>query len=179
MNLRKAQPGDLAAVAAIYEEAKAALREQGVDQWQDGYPNETSARADLKAGTCFVLTEDGGVVATACLDFGNEPTYDAIFEGAWQGDDKNYGFLHRVAVSGKIKGRGAASLFFEELKRQAAARGVTTLRGDTHRDNLPMQRAMEKNGFQRRGIIYLEDGSERLAYEFLIRGGVRDLTKTA
>ena len=42
------------------------------------------------------------------------------------------------------------------------------LRGDTHRGNKIMQRVLEKNGLVYRGIIYLEDGGERLAFEKLL-----------
>ena len=40
------------------------------------------------------------------------------------------------------------------------------MRGDTHEDNLPMQRVLEKNGFQRCGTIFVEDGSPRIAYQY-------------
>ena len=39
------------------------------------------------------------------------------------------------------------------------------LRIDTHRDNRIMQHLIEKHGFTYCGIIWLEDGTERLAYE--------------
>ncbi len=42
------------------------------------------------------------------------------------------------------------------------------IRGDTHRLNLPMQRVMAKNGLELRGVIHVEDGSERLAYECIL-----------
>ena len=79
-----------------------------------------------------------------------------------------YGFLHRIAVLPEAKGKGAAGLFFDELKRQAQEKGIKVLRGDTHRDNKPMQRVMEKNGLTYRGVIHVEDGAERLAYEALL-----------
>lgn len=167
MELRKAKLSDLPAITAIYEDAKEALKAQGIDQWQDGYPNEESARADIESGTSYVLADECGVFATACLAFGHEPTYDVVLGGAWQAEG-SYGFLHRVAVSGARKRSGAASRFFEELRRQAGERGIKILRGDTHQDNAAMQRTMEKNGFSRCGIILLEDGSERVAYECLL-----------
>ena len=71
----------------------------------------------------------------------------------------------RQAVSGACKGKGGPSLFFQELERQARERGLPCLRGDTHRENKIMQRVMEKNGLSYRGVIYLEDGGERLAFE--------------
>lgn len=168
MLIRKTAPADLPAIARLYDEARAALRAAGVDQWQDGYPNEASARTDMDAGTGYVLEDGGEIIATACLAFGHEPTYDKIEQGSWAVEGEPYGFLHRVAVSPKAKGKGAAGLFFAELKAQAAARGVRILRGDTHRDNRPMQRVMAKNGLEYRGIIHVEDGSERLAYEILL-----------
>ncbi len=169
MKLRKAELSDLSAIEQIYEDAKASLRGRGIDQWQDGYPNRGSAREDIEAGTGYVLEEDGTAVATACLAFGTEPTYETVYEGAWEGSG-NYGFLHRVAVLSAKKGGGAASLFFNELKRQARDRGIFILRADTHEENLPMQRVLEKNGFSRKGIIYLADGSRRAAYEWIDKG---------
>ena len=41
------------------------------------------------------------------------------------------------------------------------------LRIDTHEDNKVMQHVVEKMGFSRRGIIYVADGSPRIAYEMV------------
>lgn len=165
MVLRRGKETDCPAVEALYEEAKDFLRAQGVDQWQDGYPNGEVFLEDVADGTAYVLEADSQVVATACLCLGTEPTYAAIYQGAWAVDAKEYAFLHRIAVSGSCKGQNVPALFFGELERQARERGLTSLRGDTHRDNKIMQRVMEKNGLSHRGIIYLEDGGERLAFE--------------
>ena len=60
-------------------------------------------------------------------------------------------------------------MFFQQLEQEARARGLNVLRGDTHRDNKIMQRVMEKNGLQYRGIIYLADGDQRLAFEKILK----------
>lgn len=165
---RLAQEGDLPAIGLLFAQARQALAAAGVDQWQDGYPNEDDARRDMEAGTGYVIEEDGQVLAYACLSFGHEPTYDEI-QGRWLGEGA-YGFLHRAAVAPAAKGRGLAVELFEELKRQAGERGVGIIRGDTHRDNQAMQRVMAKAGLAYRGIIRVEDGSERLAFEALLEG---------
>lgn len=167
MKLRLARREDVPEIARLYDLARAALKDAGVNQWQDGYPNGEDALADIQAGRGYVLTEDGRVVGFACLAFGVEHTYDVIEQGSWLGQGE-YGFLHRVAVDPETKGRGAAGLFFDELKRQARERGVRIIRGDTHRDNMPMQRVMAKNGLELRGIIHVEDGTQRLAYECIL-----------
>ena len=39
------------------------------------------------------------------------------------------------------------------------------MRCDTHKDNLPMRRTLEKNGYTLCGTIHVEDGIPRVAYE--------------
>ncbi len=41
------------------------------------------------------------------------------------------------------------------------------LRIDTHEDNLPMQGASIKAGFERVGIVYVSDGTPRVAFDWL------------
>ena len=41
------------------------------------------------------------------------------------------------------------------------------LRIDTHRDNLPMQGASIKAGFERAGVVYVSDGTARVAFDWL------------
>ena len=135
MKLRKATVADGPAVAALYREAQAFLAAQGIDQWQDGYPNEETFQEDVARGESWLLEDEGQVVATACLGLGREPTYDTIYQGAWGTEAPEYAFLHRIAVSGACKGKGAPSWFFQELERQARERGLPCLRGDTHREN--------------------------------------------
>ena len=41
------------------------------------------------------------------------------------------------------------------------------MRIDTHEDNKIMQHLIEKNGFSKRGIIFKDDGSPRVAFEYV------------
>ena len=66
--------------------------------------------------------------------------------------------IHRIAV--KYHGRGIADFCFNECFKQ-----FPIIRIDTHEDNIPMQRCLSKNGFEYCGIIYLANGSKRLAYQ--------------
>jgi hypothetical protein len=85
-----------------------------------------------------------------------EPTYDRI-DGAWLTDGP-YGVIHRIASYPGVHGIFSAVIAY-------AAQRYAHLRIDTHRDNRIMQHLIEKHGFTYCGIIWLEDGSERLAYE--------------
>ena len=88
---------------------------------------------------------------------GADPTYEVIEDGAWP-DNSPYGTIHRIAGDGQVKGLLQLCVAF--CKTQ-----IKILRIDTHHDNRIMQRAIEKNGFQRCGIIYTANGSPRIAYQ--------------
>lgn len=165
MKIRLAEAKDLPKITALYDSAKELLRSRGIDQWQNGYPNAESAAADIRGGESYVLEEEGEVVGTAYIGFGTEPTYDKIVKGAWKCAPERYAFLHRVAVSSAYSGRGLALQFFHEAEKLCREKGVTVLRCDTHRQNLAMQKTLERSGFAYCGIIYLEDGAERFGYE--------------
>ncbi len=49
MRLRKVSIEEKHVAMEIIDMAKLHLREQGIDQWQDGYPNLDSIRADIMA----------------------------------------------------------------------------------------------------------------------------------
>ena len=165
MKIRLAVLEDLSKITALYDEAKELLHSRGIDQWQDGYPNTASASDDIRTGGSYVLEEHGEVIGTAFIGFGTEPTYEKIYEGQWKHTCGQYAFLHRVTVSSTYSGKGLAGQFFREAENLCRMKNVPLLRCDTHRQNLAMQRTLERCGFAYCGIIYLENGDERFGYE--------------
>lgn len=168
MKIIKAVESDIGSMEKIYQDAQAALRANGVDQWQDVFPNADTAAQDINAGSSYVLWDNGSIIGTASISIGEEPTYRVIRQGAWLSGSSNYAFLHRVAVASDAKGKGAVSEFFGLAEKLSLENGVSSLRCDTHMDNLPMQRALLKYGFTRCGIIDIENGAERVAFEKLL-----------
>lgn len=160
MRIRKATESDLSAVMQIYADARAYMRENGNRaQWGGGYPSESLIRADIAGGYLHVCVEGEEILGVFYFREGEDPTYNNIYEGAWR-NDAPYAVIHRIAVSKESHGKGVAAFCF------AYCYGLCrNLKIDTHRQNLPMQRALEKNGFRLCGIIYLENGDERIAFQ--------------
>ena len=71
-------------------------------------------------------------------------------------------------ISVSNRGRGLSGKIIEFAADFAVKNGKKSLRIDTHRGNAVMRRMLEKNGFVYCGIIYLEGGEERVAYEKMI-----------
>lgn len=158
MRIRKSNIADIPAIDEIYRSAKKFMRENGnATQWDGEYPNGSDAADDLKNGIGYVCEHGGEVVAAFAFCVGDDPAYDVIYDGAWL-DTEKYAFVHRIAV--KYHGRGIVDFCFSECFKL-----YPNLKIDTHKDNLPMQKVLVRNGFSHCGTIYLEDGSPRLAYQ--------------
>lgn len=168
MNYRKTTVADTDAVLDVYRKAKAFMDQTGnPDQWESGYPSRAIVEEDIYNGAGRVLTDDDGKIL-AVLAFFTEPdaTYGEIRDGAWP-DSRPYAVVHRIAAI--EQGRGLAAIAIREAIEEAAALGFPSLRMDTYRDNLPMQRFLKREGFVHCGTISLSgDFSDekrlRLAY---------------
>ena len=164
--LRPTCEGDLPEVMRIIADAQADFRARGIDQWQNGYPNEQVIRGDIERGESYVVTRGEQIVATAMITFAPDPNYAGIYGGEWLlAAPKSYATIHRIAVDLGERGQGVAEWIVGQTERMCRKRGADSLRIDTHRDNRSMQRVAEKNGMTLCGIIHLADGAERLAYE--------------
>jgi Cof subfamily protein (haloacid dehalogenase superfamily) len=164
--LRPTCEGDLPEVMRIIADAQADFRARGIDQWQNGYPNEQVIRGDIERGESYVVTRGEQIVATAMITFAPDPNYAVIYGGEWLlAAPKSYATIHRISVDLAERGQGVAEWIVGQTERMCRKRGADSLRIDTHRDNRSMQRVAEKNGMTLCGIIHLADGAERLAYE--------------
>lgn len=159
MQIRLSRPEDIPAMLGIYEEARAFMRETGnPNQWADGYPAEELLRTDIERKNSYVVEEQDQIIATFAFILGDDPTYARIDDGAWLNQEP-YGTIHRLAS--RQGTHGIAQFCFDWCKNQ-----IRDLRADTYQDNVIMQHLLEKNGFIRCGIIYLANGSPRIAYQF-------------
>lgn len=158
MILRKATEADAVSANAIYDEARKYMRMSGnLHQWPAAYPGIKDIIDDIATGTSYVIEDEGEIVGVFHFHIGTDPTYMVINDGSWKNDEP-YAVIHRVAV--KYHGRGIADFIYSECYKM-----FPNLKIDTHRDNLPMQKSLQKNGFEYCGITHLLNGEERLAYQ--------------
>ena len=165
MELRTAAPEDLGKIMELIDQAKAFLKRNGVDQWQNGYPDQTCIEEDIRKGRGYLCIQDQDVAGYVCIDFEGEPAYDTL-DGKWL-SIQPYVAVHRLALDASVRGRGLASQAFEETERLARSREIHSFKVDTDNDNQIMKHLLEKNGFQFCGTICF-DNSEKIAFEKLI-----------
>ena len=153
-----ATEADLPRILEIYDIAKAYMRANGnPNQWNGAYPDSETLRKDIEKQRLYVYKKAGSIHGVFMLLLEEEPTYAYIEDGSWR-EETPYGAIHRLAGDGEVRGLFTKCVAFCESK-------VKYLRADTHFDNHTMQHLLEKNGFERRGIIYLKNGDPRIAYQ--------------
>ncbi len=147
------------------------MRENGnPTQWGNYWPSEEIVLEDCAPdGHGYVIVnENGDICGVFAFFVGIDETYLKIEQGSWLNDEP-YGAIHRIASDGVTHG----------VLRMAAewcGQFVPNLRADTHRDNMPMQKALLSNGFCRCGVIHIfphgtETGvsAERIAFQKKVR----------
>lgn len=171
--MRRAKARDIASIVEILQGAKNYLKEQGLDQWQGEYPNIDTVQKDMDYHQAFVLVVDDQVAGYAAAFEGEDPLYTALEDGSWLVDGHDYASLHRVAMSDKYRGQRLAPRFMTALISYFYAQGARDFRIDTHPGNLPMQKVITNNGFEKRGTVHMQEGANistaRWAYQLLIQ----------
>jgi len=167
MEIRKSATCDICYLMKIFDEARGTIATLGIDQWQDGYPSHKIVLTDIELSRSYSAVIDGEICGTFVLVDDGEVTYDKIYDGHWiTGDDsQSYVAIHRVAISVKNRGQGVSTSIINYAADHAKALSRSSLRIDTHEGNKVMRRMLEKHGFTYCGIIYLENGHSRVAYE--------------
>ncbi len=169
MILRLSKPQDISRIMQLIEYAQKFFFNAKINQWQNNYPNIEVIQKDIDDNVSYVVCDDSNsIVATAMISFAGEETYDEI-DGKWITEaNANYAVVHRIAVDPIYKGQGVAGFILNKAMEMLPQKNAASLRIDTHRDNAPMQKVIQRMNFNYCGIIYVDDKQERLAYEKLL-----------
>lgn len=165
MNLRKATFIEIPAIWEILQQAIQQRKQDGSDQWQNGYPNEQVIHNDISKGYGYVLVDNNLIIAYAAIIFDIEPAYNDI-KGKWL-TNGDYLVIHRVATLNTVKRKGVATHLFRMIEGLCVKENVYSIKVDTNFDNIPMLKIFDKLGYVYCGEVLLM-GAPRKAYEKVI-----------
>ncbi len=157
-DFRKAAISDISQIWVIIQQAIVRRKNDGSQQWQDGYPNESIIQQDIEKGIGYVLTDGDTISGYAAILFNDEPAYENL-KGTWLTNGE-FAVVHRVAISDDYLGKGLAQKIFLSTEDLALDNNIFSIKVDTNFDNIPMLKILEKLGY-----IYCG--------EVTFRGGVR------
>ncbi len=162
MELRNIELSEVDRAMSIIDDAKKHLKEQGIDQWQKGYPDYECIKNDSISQKGFFIVDNKEVLGYLCIDFDGEPAYDNL-NGKWISDEK-YVVVHRMAFGENARGKKLTDEVFRLVEKMSEDKGINYFRVDTDADNIKMQHVLKKNGFIFRGRIWF-DNSEKIAFD--------------
>lgn len=161
-NFRKAEKEEVDQIWKILQGAIQRRKEDGSNQWQDGYPNPMVIQNDLEKGCGYVLTYGDTIIGYCSILINDDPAY-ANIDGEWvtNGDFVVY---HRVAISEQYLGKGLAQKMLKYIEDFALNNNIKSLKADTNYDNVGMLKIFEKTGYTYCGEVFFR-GTARKAFE--------------
>ena len=164
MLIRLANIDDVMVIMSIVRSAQQALKELGIDQWQNGYPSAEVICDDISRGVGYVAcAEDGAVVGYEAVVLTGEEAYEQIADREWNTPDR-YVVVHRLCVSGDARRCGVAMALMSFASKHAQQYDIHAFRIDTHKGNVRMLSLLHKLGFKRVGVVQYDSG-EREAFD--------------
>jgi GNAT superfamily N-acetyltransferase len=142
VNIRPCQAEDVAAVAALLDEATVWVGERGFEQWPLPFPRDELAAA-IERGEVYVAELNGETVATVTLLW-DDPRH-------WGERPPDAAYVHKLAVSRACAGQRIGRAIVDWADATAAANGRAFLRLDCLRKNPGIRRYYEQLGFEHRG----------------------------
>lgn len=171
-SVRNATTADLDKIWTIISFAIECRKNEGSNQWQDGYPNTTTITQDIDLKQAFVVEQNGEILAYFALIFDTEPAYEALVKGSWQSNEK-YAVVHRVAVGKSTKGKGLGKWILQQIENLCFEKNYFYIRIDTNFDNRQMLRILENLNYKYCGKVYFRN-SERLAFDKILNPTASD-----
>lgn len=161
-NFRKATLSEINPIWDILQQAIIRRKNDGSNQWQDGYPNLEVVKKDIEKESGYVLTEGETIVGYIAVLINDEPAYEKI-EGEWLTND-DFVLFHRVAIAENYLGKGLAKMMINYIEDFALKNKIKSIKADTNFDNDAMLNIFEKIGYKYCGQVYLR-GNPRRAFE--------------
>lgn len=156
--IRRSAIEDMSTILQLIEYGRQKMISEGnTTQWTGGHPSVQQIEHDIAHGVSYIVMDGDCPVATFALIEGPDSTYARIYSGQWL-NELPYYVIHRVASALGVHGIMHAVLDY-------AFSLADTIRIDTHEDNVTMRSLLVKYGFTYCGIIHLENGDPRLAYQ--------------
>ncbi|MCJ8289965.1 MAG: GNAT family N-acetyltransferase [Crocinitomicaceae bacterium] len=161
-------PHEIDAIIALTKRCGEHMRKNGIDQWDEDYPDRTDIENDIKTETLFAYRDDETIIGIVVLNESQEIEYDAI---NWLTDSKSRNLVvHRLAVDPDRQGKGIARMLMDHTEDYARQHQYDSIRLDTFSQNPRNQRFYTNRGYTDLGSVFLKYKKEHpyFCYELLL-----------
>jgi ribosomal protein S18 acetylase RimI-like enzyme len=167
MIIRKAEISDLENIMLMYKSCVAGMVENGIDQWDETYPNDEIISEDLNVGTYYVSEMDGTIIAGINIDQNQDNTYLAI---DWEDISNSFLVVHRLGVKEEFWNDGIGKSLMLFTENLVTEKGLNSIRLDTYSGNPKAMEFYRRLGYRELGVINLKPNkNEYYCFEKIIK----------
>lgn len=152
--IRSADMGDIERVTDIVRNATCQMEEQGIDQWDDIYPNRTTLRNDIENGHLHVIENKTGIAGFVTLSPEELPEYNDVH---WIYCGRVLA-VYRLTIAPEHQGRKLASRLMDFAEKEAESKGFDTIRLDVFTENPRAVALYERRGYREAGTVHFRKG---------------------
>ena len=169
--IHRIESDDMQRIMKITNDAKCLLKQNGSLQWQQGYPNEETFISDINNKSLYGIYENNNLMAYGAYILGKDINYVEI-DGKWDvpANEKDLA-IHRVAVDSNCHGKKYGVKILKYGIIYAKKLRCISVKVDTHKNNIPMQKCINNSGFVYKGVVkIIRDKLDNLrnAYEIVL-----------
>jgi ribosomal protein S18 acetylase RimI-like enzyme len=128
MIILPATPADLDPIMHLIAAVVAHMRSQGIEQWDNFYPDRPTFAADLAANSLYVAKSNDTLLGVIALD---EQQFDGWKPAPWTITGRILS-VHRLAVDPSVQRQGIATRLMDFAEGFARRNDFAAIRLDTH-----------------------------------------------
>ena len=158
MIIRKAKISDLENIMLMYKSCVTGMLKNGIDQWDETYPNAEIISEDLNVGTYYVAEIDETIIGGVNIDENQDDSYLAL---DWKDKSDSFFVGHRLGVKEEFwnKKIGKDMMLFTE--KLVLERGFKSIRLDTYSGNPKAMEFYIRLGYTELGTIDLKPEKDK------------------
>jgi ribosomal protein S18 acetylase RimI-like enzyme len=162
------KPEEVQEILELTKACGAHMRDNGIDQWDENYPDIDSLKHDLETQTLFTYRDESLIKGIVVLNESQDEEYAQI-NWSTSDTDKNL-VVHRLAVHPDFQGQGIARKLMDFAEQFAKSKQYDAIRLDTFSQNPRNQKFYKNRGYTELGSVYLKYKKEHpyFCYELIL-----------
>jgi len=166
MNITQATVADIDAITELIRQAVRIMQKNGIDQWNDNYPNKNLVTDDVAMGSLFKITVDGNIAGIVTLNELQFPDYSKIH---WKDSTGRPLVVHRLCIDPRYQGKSLAKRLMFFAEEYAKKNGYSSIRLDTYSKNYIALKLYKSLKYEQGGDVSLREGKVFHCFEKAIK----------
>jgi GNAT superfamily N-acetyltransferase len=155
IEIRQANLVDVTGLMDLVRACTLNMQSQGIDQWDDIYPDRGTIQRDVDAGSAFIARIAGVIAGAATLNEHQDPEYTDV---PWRFSGRP-AVIHRLMVAPAAERKGVARALMRFLEARAESSGYNCIRLDVFVQNPRAVRFYELSSYHRAGQVRFRKGN--------------------